>query len=174
MANATSFETLALPHINELFRTALHTLRNREAAEDCVQETFLQAQKSFHRFEEGTNCRAWLFKILLNVVRHHRRKWFRFWPADMEILLGTVPARTEVPTDLADEDILAVLREIPDSFREVVLLADVQEFAYREISEILGIPIGTVMSRLSRGRGLLRAKLAETFRPESVAAGYAG
>lgn len=178
MAPTNSFEVMALPHLNELFRTALHCLRNREAAEDCVQETCLQAQKCFHRFEAGTNCRAWLFKILLNVVRHHRRKWFRLWPADMDVVLGTTPAPTAVPEELTDVGILAALREIPESFRKIVLLADVQEFSYREISDILGVPIGTVMSRLSRGRTLLRSKLAAEYRPpvagQQTSARYAG
>src|SRR5579884_636998 len=88
----STFEDLALPYLNELFRTAVHCMRNREAAEDCVQETYLQAQKSFHRFEVGTNCRAWLFKILMHVIQHHRRKWFRLCPADMDVILGTTPA----------------------------------------------------------------------------------
>ena len=174
MANPDSFENLALPHLDELFRTALHVLRNREAAEDCVQEAFLQAQKSFHRFEEGTNCRAWMFKILMNVIRHHRRKWYRLWPTDMDVVLSTTPAPVELPDHIRDEDILAALEELPESFREIVLLADVQEFAYREISTILNVPIGTVMSRLSRARALLRSKLSETFQPSAAAAECAG
>ncbi len=174
MANPDSFENLALPHLDELFRTALHVLRNREAAEDCVQEAYLQAQKSFHRFEEGTNCRAWMFKILMNVIRHHRRKWYRLWPTDMDVVLSTTPAPVELPDHIRDEDILAALEELPDSFREIVLLADVQEFAYREISTILNVPIGTVMSRLSRARALLRSKLADTFQPSAAAAECAG
>src|SRR5689334_10876577 len=114
MATAGIFETVALPHLNELFRTALHSLRNREAAEDCVQETFLQAKKSFHRFEDGTNCRAWLYKILINVIRHHRRKWLRLWPVDMDVVLGTTPARPDTNETLTDEDLLAALAEVPE------------------------------------------------------------
>lgn len=159
MAPPQNFEAAALPHLNELFRTAMHCLRNREAAEDCVQETYLQAQRAFHRFEPGTNCRAWLYKILLNAVRHYRRKWIRLWPTDMDTVLGSTPAPREPAGELTDEGILSALREIPDTFREIVLLADVEEFTYREISEIVSAPIGTVMSRLSRGRALLRSKL---------------
>jgi RNA polymerase sigma-70 factor (ECF subfamily) len=155
------FEGLALPHAKDLLRTAMTLLRNREHAEDAVQETFLQAWKSFHRFELGTNCRAWLFKILFHVVSHQRRKWQRMWLAeDPQIFEDTLAARPDIPDQLTDEDILAAFGRIPQRYAEVVMLADVHEFSYREIQETLGIPIGTVMSRLSRGRDYLRAQLA--------------
>jgi len=155
------FESLALPHTNDLFRMAVSLLRNREHAEDAVQETLLQGWKSFHRFEPGTNCRAWLFKILFHVVSHQRRKWQRMWLAeDPQILEETLAARPDIPDQLTDEDILAAFGRIPQRYAEVVMLADVHEFTYREIQETLGIPIGTVMSRLSRGREYLRAELA--------------
>jgi len=155
------FEAVAFDHMDALFRTAKALLRNTEEAEDAVQETYLQAWKSFHRFAPGTNCRAWMFAILFNVVRHHRRKWldrFRFGlPEGFE---QTAAAPQSVPEDLTDEEILAALHEIPGQHAEVVLLADVHEFSYKEIQDMLGIPIGTVMSRLSRGRQMLRAKLS--------------
>lgn len=166
MAPQNTFEDSALPHLNDLFRTAVRSLGDRAAAEDCVQETYLQAQKSFHRFEPGTNCRAWMFKILMHVIKHHRRKWYRLAPTDMDVLLSSTPAATPVPSRLTDEDILDALDQIPVAFRDVVLLCDVEELSYKEIAEALGIPIGTVMSRLSRGRALLRAKLTDQFRPE--------
>jgi len=170
MTNDSSFETPALPYLNELFRTAVRSLGDRAAAEDCVQEAYLQAQKSFHRFEAGTNCRAWMFKILMHVIQHHRRKWYRMAPTDMEALLSTTPAATPIPDQLTDQDILAALDSIPETFRDVVLLSDVQGLTYKEISGILGVPIGTVMSRLSRGRALLRAKLADQYRPAPASA----
>jgi RNA polymerase sigma-70 factor (ECF subfamily) len=155
------FETVAFDHMDALFRTAKALLRNKEEAEDAVQETYLQAWKSFHRFTPGTNCRAWMFAILFNVVRHHRRKWldrFRFGlPEGFE---QTAAAPQSVPEDLTDEEILAALQQIPGQHAEVVLLADVQELSYKEIQEVLGIPIGTVMSRLSRGRQMLRSRLS--------------
>jgi RNA polymerase sigma-70 factor (ECF subfamily) len=158
------FETVALPHIDCLFRTALRVVGDRSLAEDLIQETFLQAWKSFHRFEAGTNCRAWLFKILFHVVQHHRRKWFRF---DMKSVQTTDDGMQEtlvyeppVPQGLSDEDVLLALERIPEQYREVIILADVEEFSYKEIAEALGIPLGTVMSRLNRGRKMLRIELA--------------
>jgi RNA polymerase sigma-70 factor, ECF subfamily len=157
------FEAAALPYINDLYRAARHTLGDAAEAEDVVQETFLQAWKSFHRFEPGTNCRAWLFKILFHVIHHHRRKWSRWkWNSDSdEAVTENLAWEPPTPQDLRDEDVLAALAAVPASFREVVLLADVEEFAYKEIAALLDIPIGTVMSRLSRGRKLLRAALAD-------------
>lgn len=156
-----NFEALALPHANDLFRMASSLLRNRTEAEDAVQECFLQAWKSFDRFEPGTNCRAWLYKILFHVVSHQRRKWGRLWLAeDPQILEDTLVAKPEISERLSDEEILAALAEMPQQYAEVVMLADVQEFSYKEIQETLSIPIGTVMSRLSRGREYLRAALA--------------
>ena len=156
-----SFERLALPHTNDLFRMASSLLRNRTEAEDAVQECLLQAWKSFDRFEPGTNCRAWLYKILFHVVSHHRRKCSRLWlTEDPQILEDTLVAKTEVSEHLTDQEILGALGRMPQCYAEVVLLADVQEFSYKEIQTTLSIPIGTVMSRLSRGREYLRAELA--------------
>ena len=126
-----------------------------------AQEVYLQAWKSFRRFEPGTNCRAWLFKILFHCVSHHRRRWFRFpvLKETEEFIEANLTSTEPVPEHLTDEDILAALDRIPADFRSVVLMVDVEEFAYKETSEILAIPIGTVMSRLSRGRKLLREQL---------------
>ena len=161
-AESDEFESAALPHLNELYRTAVHLVRDRSEAHDLVQETYLQAWKAFHRFEPGTNCRAWLFKILINEVRHYRRRWFntKTVPEAEPSFEETLVAEPPVPEHIQDEEILAALDEIPREFREVVLLSDVQEFSYKEIAEMLGIPVGTVMSRLSRGRKQLRTKLA--------------
>ena len=160
-AQRQAFETAALPHLGDLFRTATRLLRNRSEAEDMVQETYLRAWRSFHRFEAGTDSRAWLFTIMFNVIGHRRRKWARFGEETNEGLQQTLRYTPPIPGELRDEDILTALDAIPSDFRAVVLLADVQEFSYREIARILGVPIGTVMSRLSRGRELLRTELVD-------------
>ena len=157
------FEAAALPHLDDLYRTARRILQEGAAAEDVVQDAYLQAWKSFHRFQLGTDCRAWLFTILFNEIRHYRRKWRDRWvDVDPEEQLEQNLAYTPpIPEEVRDEDVLNALDAIPMEFRSVVLLADVQEFSYREIAKILNVPIGTVMSRLSRGRHLLRASLRE-------------
>lgn len=163
-ARIEDFESAALPHMNDLFRTAAHLVQTTEEARDLIQDVYLIAWKSFHRFQPGTNCRAWLFKIMYNEFRHYRRRWSRLKLSQQpderpleEIVLYEPPVREE----LTDEDVLAALDAISAEYREVILLADVQEFAYKEVADILNIPIGTVMSRLSRGRKLLRLKLAD-------------
>src|SRR5437763_10320039 len=159
-ASLEQFESAALPHLDSLYRTAAKMLRNRTEAEDAVQETYLQAWKSFHRFTPGTNCRAWMFRILFHVVAHQRRKWYsRFVSTERDELEQTTIYSAPIPEELTDEDILSAVRKVPQHYAEVLLLADVHEFSYREIQETLSIPIGTVMSRLSRGRQLLRAQL---------------
>ena len=157
------FEAAALPHLNDLYRTATRAIGDRAEAEDLVQEAYLQAWKSFHRFELGTNCRAWLFKILFHVIQHHRRKWFkmRLVSNEDERIEETVSYEPPVSPQLSDEDVLAAFEKLPLHYREVVLLADVDELSYKEVAAALGIPLGTVMSRLNRGRKLLRLELAE-------------
>ena len=169
------FESAALPHMDDLFRTARRVLGNQSEAEDVVQETFLQAWKSFHRFELGTNCRAWLYKIMFHVIQHHRRKRFSFNlrstrddGAELEASLVYEPP---VPQDLTDEDVIAAFDRIPRNYREVMVLADVQEFSYKEVAQTLNIPLGTVMSRLNRGRKLLRVELAQYARAFGVRTG---
>ncbi|HLK21384.1 MAG TPA: sigma-70 family RNA polymerase sigma factor [Bryobacteraceae bacterium] len=156
------FEELTLPHRDALYRAARSTLTSNAAAEDSVLETYLQAWKSFHKFQSGTNCRAWLFGILFNVVRHERRKWWSrvCFPETQEVFEKTLPYQPSAGESLTDKEILGALGDIPQAFSEVVILADVEEFSYKEIQAALNIPIGTVMSRLSRGRQLLREKLA--------------
>jgi RNA polymerase sigma-70 factor (ECF subfamily) len=143
---------------------------DRGRAEDVVQEVYLQAWKSFHRFTPGTNCRAWLFKILMNILHHDRRKWFSLrsmQPAgkDVEDTLMYAPP---VPEKLTDQEVLTALDRVPTEFRAVILLADVEEFSYKEIAQVLQIPVGTVMSRLSRGRKLLREMLAGLARSYGI------
>jgi RNA polymerase sigma-70 factor (ECF subfamily) len=157
-----AFETEALPHTDRLFRLAMWLERDRAIAEDLVQETFTQALQSFHRFTPGTNCRAWLTTILHHVRANRRRAQHReaIDPADIEERFAqTLAFVPPVPEQLTDEDVLNALRQIPDTYQEVILLCDVQEMTYKEIASALKIPIGTVMSRLHRGRELLRVAL---------------
>ncbi len=155
------FEAAALPYLNELSRTAARLVGSRTEAEDLIQETYLQAWKSFHRFELGTNCRAWLFRILLNKA-NHQRHWL-FWrkchdsAAELE---GSLQYQPPVSEQLGDEEVLLALEHLPQHYREAVLLADVEEFSYKEIASMQCVPIGTVMSRVHRGRRLLRVELA--------------
>jgi RNA polymerase sigma-70 factor (ECF subfamily) len=165
-----SFEAEALPHFDGLYRTAVRVIGDRQTAEDLVQETYLEAWKSFQRFEPGTNCRAWMFKILFHVIHHHRRKWFRFkfTGEDEARLEETLVYDPPIPQDITDEDMLTVLDRVPQNYRDVLLLADVQEFSYKEVADTLNLPIGTVMSRLSRGRAILRTQLTATAKPLRV------
>ena len=168
---AEDFEAEALPYLSDLYRTATRVLRDSSRAEDVVQEVFLQAWKSFDRFEPGTNCKAWLYRILFNSMNHYRRKWFklRFLSENEEHLEENLTWTPPLPEHLTDQDILAALDELPGDFKTVVLLVDVEEFAYKEVAEILAIPIGTVMSRLSRGRKLLRERLTTVARQWGIA-----
>jgi RNA polymerase sigma-70 factor, ECF subfamily len=157
-----TFETEALPHMDRLFRLAMWFERNRSEAEDLVQETMMQALQSFPRFQPGTNCRAWLTTILQNVRRNRRRARGRSpLVDDPDDRIGKVtPFVPAVPQELTDEDLLAALDRIPAQYQEAIVLCDVEELTYKEIAEALAIPLGTVMSRLHRGRVLLRTELA--------------
>jgi len=156
------FEAVAMPHMNDIYRTAARLLGNGAGADDVVQDVYMQAWKSFDQFELGTNCRAWLFKILFHTLNHYRRKWmnFRMIKESDEILEQTPAGSPPSPEHITDEEMMAALAEVPQDFRAVVLLIDVEEFSYKEAAGILNVPIGTVMSRLSRGRKALREKLA--------------
>ncbi|MDR7486787.1 MAG: sigma-70 family RNA polymerase sigma factor [Armatimonadota bacterium] len=169
------FEALVNEHLDSLYGSALRLTRNRAAAEDLVQETFLKAWRSFGTFQAGTNARAWLYKILMNAyIDTYRRasrepemvdqedvgdfylyakaqesEEYRRAGDPEEILLSTI----------MDADVKAALEQVPEPFRAAVILADLEDFSYREIADILGIPIGTVMSRLYRGRRHLQRLL---------------
>lgn len=161
--NVVDFEEIALPHSRDLYRTAVRLVGNSSDAEDVLQETYLQAWRSIDRFEAGTNIRAWLYRIMFHVASHHRRKNWKFaqpWNEEDESRWEETLVFTEpVSQQLTDEDVLAAFDRIPSAFRDAVLLADVDDFSYAEIAAILQIPIGTVMSRLYRGRKLLAKEL---------------
>jgi RNA polymerase sigma-70 factor (ECF subfamily) len=160
----TAFEAEAMPHVDRLFRLAMWWERDRREAEDLVQDTLVQALQSFHRFTAGTNCRAWLVTILQHVRSNRRRaRVRRFTVEDPDDRIAeTVPFVPPVPQHLTDESLLAALRGIPEAYQDIILLCDVEELTYKEIAEVLAIPMGTVMSRLHRGRTLLRQHLAST------------
>lgn len=160
--NWADFELEAIPHLPDLFRVARWLVRGSDEAEDLVQETMSQALRSFHRYERGTNCRAWMTKIMYHVNGKRLRKLgkLRIVEDTEEMIAETVAFEPSIPQEVRDEDVLAALEKIPDSFRQIVILADVEEFSYREIADMLQIPAGTVMSRLHRGRKLLRVELA--------------
>jgi RNA polymerase sigma-70 factor, ECF subfamily len=164
------FEQEALPYMRQLFPAALRLTRNRCDAEDLIQETFARAYQKFHLFSPGTNLRAWLHRIMFHVFysncRKRRRRPAETLTDDIYDVLdtsGTAPAsrsaETEALEQLATSPAMRALRDLPDCFRTVVFLADVHGYQYAEIADITGTPIGTVMSRLHRGRRLLRARL---------------
>jgi RNA polymerase sigma-70 factor (ECF subfamily) len=161
------FETEAVPLLPRLRVTALRLTRNHADAEDLLQETYLRAYRGFARFERGTNLTAWLYRILRNTFINGYRKRMNepmIVPDDswhFDAARGHVEASAEatVIDSIADERLTQALAALPERYRRVVLLYDVEGFSYREIAEIVGIPRGTVMSRLHRGRRTLRAWL---------------
>lgn len=154
-----AFETEAMGYADQLFRVALRLSSDRARAEDLLQETFLQGWRSFHRFEPGTNLRAWLYKILFNVYYSGRRQErLKIVPVE-ETIAETIAWDPQTPQNIEDEDVLAALDRVPRDYQIPVVLADVEELSYREIAEAMGIPLGTVMSRLHRGRKILRMEL---------------
>ena len=155
-----SFEDAVLSHADALYRTALRVTRNPAEAEDLVQDTYLKAFRSEGRFEPGSNLRAWLFTILMNTWRNRRRDGLRdpvtvagddVESAEAAPALGGSPEELLLRATLGT-DLQAALDGMPDAFREAVWLRDVDEFTYAEIAAMLDVPIGTVMSRISRGR----------------------
>ena len=168
----TRFERDALVFTNQLYAAALRYTKNPEDARDLVQDTYLKAFASFHQFEEGTNLRAWLYRVLTTTFINTYRKGQRQPKVSNNELEDWQVARAQSHTsdqgksaeqealeNLPDSDIKRALQEIPEEFRMVVYLADVEGFSYKEIAEIVGAPAGTVMSRLHRGRKQLREKL---------------
>ena len=160
----SAFEAEAMPHAPGLFRLAMWLERNRTEAEDLVQETLARGWESFHRFEPGSNCRAWLVTILRHVRSNRRRALGRspvIAVADAEERIAhTIAIAPAIPEHLTDAEVLSALGRLPAAFQDVVVLADVEDLSYKAIAEALEIPLGTVMSRLHRARGLLRVELA--------------
>ena len=158
-----AFEAEAVPHLPDLYRFARWLVGTREDAEDLVQETLSEAMRSFHNYERGTNCRAWMTKIMYNLNGRRLRKLGRVKVVNdtEEMIAETIPFTPSIPAALTDTDIISAVERVPETYRQIVLLADVEEFAYKEIAEMVQIPIGTVMSRLHRGRKLLRMELAD-------------
>jgi RNA polymerase sigma-70 factor (ECF subfamily) len=158
------FEGAALTYADQLFRVALRVVRDREHAEDLLQETYLQAWRSFDRFEPGTNLRAWLYKIMFNTYSNQRRRQrLQMVPLE-ETIAETIAYDPPTPQRLTDEEALAELEKLPRDYQIPVALVDVEGLSYKELAEALNIPIGTVMSRLRRGRKLLRMGLAKFSR----------
>ena len=177
MADRNSFAEQASPHFDGLYAAAMRMTRNPADAEDLVQETLVRAYRGFEGFSDGTNLRAWLYRILTNTfINSYRAKQRR--PEQTELgetedlylyhrIGGLEAARMgrsaedEMMDLFSESEVKTAIEELPEQFRICVLLADVEGFAYKEIAEIVGVPAGTVMSRLHRGRKLLRASLAE-------------
>jgi RNA polymerase sigma-70 factor (ECF subfamily) len=190
-AKNKEFEELFLPLLDNLYNIALRMTRNVKDAEDLVQETYLKAYRFFHRFERGTNARAWLLTILTNTFRTRYRKKKQepdmvdfqaienFCLADEIVKEITSSdkseakgaAVTEMLKDYVSDDIIEALENVPEQFRLAVLFSDVEGFSYQEISEILGISVGTVKSRIFRGRKILQKLLWEFAKERGILKG---
>jgi RNA polymerase sigma-70 factor (ECF subfamily) len=175
MADQAEFADLAMPYMSALYSAALRMTRNPSDAEDLVQETYLRAYRGFGGFKEGTNLKAWLYKILTNTfINTYRAKKRRPEQVDLDDVedfylfrrLGGLEAveavrspEAEVLESIPDQVVKSALEDLPEQFRMAVLLADIEGFSYKEIAEIMDVPIGTVMSRLHRGRKQLQKRL---------------
>ena len=175
VADRATFADQAMQYAPQLYSAALRMTRNQADAEDLVQEAYLRAYRSFHTFQEGTNLRAWLFRILTNAyINRYRAKQRRPIESDlgeledlylyrrlgsMEAAAASLSAEDQFLDLFTDDEVKQALEDLPENFRLPVLLADVQGFSYKEIAEMLEIPIGTVMSRLHRGRKAMQRAL---------------
>ena len=163
-----SFEELAMPMFSQLYNFACWLAGDREAAEDLVQETYLKAFKGFSTFQQGTNFRAWIYRILRNTFLTTRAGLTAMTSLDNDDEGPQEPGTADTPESIllardAQEKIRAALEELPVHHREIILLCDIEEMSYQEISQALSIPIGTVMSRLSRARRAMRTLLTAHY-----------
>ena len=162
---ATTFVDLALPLFDQLYNFARWLTEDVSEAEDLVQETYAKALRGFSGFQIGTNFRAWIFRILRNAFLTSRTGLKSTGEEDLEAMASADPSPEAVLIDNANREMVRqALAELPVPFREILLLCEVEEMAYGEISQVLSIPIGTVMSRLHRARKALRVKLVEKFK----------
>lgn len=180
------FAEVALPYMNEMYAGAMRMTKNPQAAEDLTADVFARAWKSFHQFERGTNMRAWLYRILTNTyINEYRKKVKRGVPVDIDAyesqdefyifnkLSRTIDQKEQDPANsvlakFAEAEILNAIHSLPDGYREAVILSDLQGLSYEEIAKTLDIPIGTVRSRLNRGRRHMQKALWD----EAVKSGY--
>lgn len=183
---AERFEDEALPLLNQLYGGALRMTRNPEDAEDLVQETYLKAYKAFRSFKPGTNLKAWLYRIMTNTyINSYRKKQrqpaqqlteeitdYQLYTTSSHDSTGLESAEVLALENLPNSDIVDALNQLSEDYRIVVYLADVEGLAYKEIAEAMGTPLGTVMSRLHRGRKQLRGLLKEVAREQGIGLGH--
>ncbi len=170
------FETEALPHMSALYSFAVRLTRDRDDAADLVQETYLKAFRFFDKFERGTNCKAWLFRILKNSYINRFRKTSKapdtveydaieeFYETIRDSSVETSVLEEQVFDNALDDEVAKAIESLPEEFRTVIILCDIESFTYEEIAEFIDCPIGTVRSRLHRARKLLAGSLAEYAR----------